>query len=121
MAGQQPVRGGLPAATEAFASTKANRTSMAHRGLSDDRRLVFSQVELGGLEPPTPCLQSMAKTSSTVHGLARSVPQRPSAYSNVQARWCRLWVSSRPTGVHLRQANLSPHVSPEAAWCRPIW
>jgi hypothetical protein len=32
----------------------------------------FSQVELGGLEPPTPCLQSMAKVSSTVHGLARS-------------------------------------------------
>jgi hypothetical protein len=30
----------------------------------------FSQVELGGLEPPTPCLQSMAKVSSTVHGLA---------------------------------------------------
>jgi hypothetical protein len=32
----------------------------------------FSQVELRGLEPLTPCLQSMAKMSSTVHGLARS-------------------------------------------------
>jgi hypothetical protein len=55
-------------------ATKANGTLMAHRGLGHDHRLVFSQVELGGLEPPTPCLQSMAKMSSSVHGLAWSVP-----------------------------------------------
>jgi hypothetical protein len=29
----------------------------------------FSQVELGGLEPPTPCLQNPCKVSSTVSGL----------------------------------------------------
>jgi len=28
-----------------------------------------------GLEPPTPCLQSMAKVSKTVRGLARSAPR----------------------------------------------
>ena len=37
----------------------------------------FSQVELRvelrGLEPPTPCLQSMTKMPSTIRGLARSV------------------------------------------------
>ena len=37
----------------------------------------FSQVELRvelrGLEPPTPCLQSMTKMPSTIYGLARSV------------------------------------------------
>ena len=31
---------------------------MARAGLGHDRCLTFSQVELGGLEPPTPCLQS---------------------------------------------------------------
>jgi hypothetical protein len=56
----------------------------------------FSQVELRGLEPLTPCLQSMAKMSSTVHGLARSVPRSPSEYSYVQARWCRLWGQRDP-------------------------
>ena len=35
----------------------------------------FSQVELRGLEPLTPCLQSMAKMSSTVHGLSRNAPR----------------------------------------------
>jgi hypothetical protein len=30
----------------------------------------FCLVELRGLEPLTPCLQSMAKVSSTVYGLA---------------------------------------------------
>jgi hypothetical protein len=34
----------------------------------------FSQVELGDSPPPTLCLQSMAKMSSTVQGLAWSVP-----------------------------------------------
>src|SRR5215475_9287250 len=38
------------------------------------RRGSFSQVELGGLEPPTPCLQSMTNMSSTVYGLASGVP-----------------------------------------------
>jgi hypothetical protein len=33
----------------------------------------FSQVELRGLEPLTPCLQSMVKVSSTVHDLAEGV------------------------------------------------
>jgi len=50
-------------------------------------------VELGGLEPPTPCLQSMARLSSTVCGLARSGLLGPPESSNVQPCWCRLWVS----------------------------
>jgi hypothetical protein len=41
------------------------------------------------------CLQSSAKLSSTVHGLARTVFKGPPEYGNVQTRWCRLWVSSR--------------------------
>jgi hypothetical protein len=40
-----------------------------------------------------PCLQSSAKMSSTVHGLARSTPRGSLEYGSVQARWCRLWVS----------------------------
>ena len=59
-----------------MSATKANGTLMARRGLGDDHSLVFSlvelRVELRGLEPLTPCLQSMAKVSSVVHGLARS-------------------------------------------------
>jgi hypothetical protein len=47
-------------------ATKANGTLMAHRGLGHDRCLVFSQVELGGLEPPTPCLQNTRRLSDTV-------------------------------------------------------
>ena len=47
--------------------TKANGTLMARRGLGHDHGLTFSQVELGGLEPPTPCLQS-------THTLTRTVP-----------------------------------------------
>jgi hypothetical protein len=60
------------------------------------RGLVFCLVELRGLETLTPCLQSTAKMSSTVCGLGRGAPTGPSEYGNVQARWCRLWVSSRP-------------------------
>ena len=71
-------------------ATKANGTLMAHRGLGHDHRLTFSQVELRGLEPLTPCLQSMARLSSTVHGLGRGAPQGPAEYSSVQACWCRL-------------------------------
>ena len=44
---------------------------MAREGPGVDRGLTFSQVELRGLEPLTPCLQSKAKLSSTVCGLAR--------------------------------------------------
>jgi hypothetical protein len=51
-----------------------------------------------GFSSLTSCLQSSAKVSSTVCGLARSAPRGPREYSNVQARWCRLWVSLRPTG-----------------------
>src|SRR5262245_42975224 len=58
-------------------------------------------VELRGLEPLTPCLQSMAKVSSTVCGLAWSVPSVHPEYSSVQACWCRLWVSSRLTDDRL--------------------
>ena len=56
----------------------------------------FPQVELGRLEPPTPCLQSMAEVSSTVHGRGRDRFRCPREYGNVQACWCRLWVSLRP-------------------------
>ena len=41
-----------------MAAAKANGTLMARRGLDHDHCRTFSQVELGGLEPPTPCLQS---------------------------------------------------------------
>jgi hypothetical protein len=40
---------------------------MARRGLGDDRYLTFSQVELGGLEPPTPCLQTGGSRSTGVY------------------------------------------------------
>jgi hypothetical protein len=44
-------------------AAKANGTLMAHGGLGHDHRLVFSQVELRGLEPLTPCLQSRCSSS----------------------------------------------------------
>jgi hypothetical protein len=53
-----------------------------------------SQVELRGLEPLTPCLQSMARLSKTVYGLARCGLLGPHESGNVQVCWCRLWVSS---------------------------
>ena len=43
-------------------------TLVVNRRFHDLARIV-SRVELRGLEPLTPCLQSMAKMSSTVHGL----------------------------------------------------
>jgi hypothetical protein len=78
-------------------TTKVNGTLMARTGLGDDHRLMFSQVELRGLEPLIPCLQSMAKMSSTVHGPGTKRSRCPSEYNDVQACWCRLWVSARPT------------------------
>jgi hypothetical protein len=48
-------------------ATKANGTLMARRGLGHDHCLMFSQVELGGLEPPAPCLQTGGSTSTGVH------------------------------------------------------
>jgi hypothetical protein len=50
----------------------------------------------------TPCLQSTVKMSNTVHGLARSAPRVHLSPANVQACWCRLWVSSRPAEVYTR-------------------
>jgi hypothetical protein len=47
-------------------ATKANGTLMARGGLGHDHRLTFSQVELGGLEPPTPCLQNRRRLSDAV-------------------------------------------------------
>ena len=47
---------------------------MARSGLGHDHCLTFSQVELRGLEPLTPCLQSMAKLSRTVYGLGWTAP-----------------------------------------------
>jgi len=51
-------------------AAKTNGTLMAHRGLGHDRCLTFLQVELGvelgGLEPPTPCLQNTCRLSDTV-------------------------------------------------------
>jgi hypothetical protein len=44
-------------------ATKANGTLMARRGLDHDHCLMFSQVELRGLEPLTPCLQSRCSSS----------------------------------------------------------
>ncbi len=41
-------------------ATKAHGTLMARRGLGCDHYRTFSQVELSGLEPTTPCLQSDA-------------------------------------------------------------
>src|SRR5262245_5283599 len=63
-------------------------------------RLVRGQV--------SPCLQSMAKMSSTVYGLACSGLLGPSEYSNVQVCWCRLWVSSRPADGHLERGKSAP-------------
>ena len=45
---------------------KLTGTLMAHRGLGGDHRLEFSYVELGGLEPPTPCLQNRRRLSDVV-------------------------------------------------------
>src|SRR5215471_20493911 len=47
-------------------AAKANGTLMARGGFGHDRYLTFSQVELGGLEPPTPCLQNTCRLSDTV-------------------------------------------------------
>jgi hypothetical protein len=58
-------------------------------------------VELRGLEPLSPCLQSMAKMSSTVYDLARSGLSGLPESNNVQVCWCRLWVSSRSTDGHV--------------------
>jgi len=71
-------------------ATKANGTLMARRGLDPDHCLMFSQVELRGLEPLTPCMQSMAKMSSTVRGLGRSAPRghmSPAPSSSVGVGW----------------------------------
>jgi hypothetical protein len=46
-----------------MSTTKVNGTLMARTGLGDDHRLMFSQVELRGLEPLTPCLQSRCSSS----------------------------------------------------------
>jgi hypothetical protein len=56
-------------------------------------RIVFTRGAKG-TRTADPCLQSTARLSSTVYGLARSGLLDPSAYSNVQVCWCRLWVSS---------------------------
>src|SRR5262249_6363266 len=74
----------------------------------------FSQVELGGLEPPTPCLQSMAKMSGTVYDLARSDLSCLPESNNVQACWCRLWVSSRHAALNSqpRMTNASQFTLP---------
>jgi hypothetical protein len=58
-----------------------------------------------------PCLQSMAKMSSTVHGLARGAPQRPAEYNNVQTCWCRLWVLPRLTDGHLGAEEVRAGIS----------
>ena len=63
---------------------KANGTLMAHRGLGHDHRLAFSQVELGGLEPPTPCLQTEGKTSTAVC-MCRSASQ--SVHTSPPGSW----------------------------------
>jgi hypothetical protein len=47
-------------------ATRANGPLMARGGLGHDHRLVFCLVELGGLEPPTPCLQNRPKLSDVV-------------------------------------------------------
>ena len=48
----------------------------------------------------------MAKMSSTVHGLGMERSQGLPEYSNVQACWCRLWVSTRPVEAHQPQRDL---------------
>jgi hypothetical protein len=75
-------------------------------------------VELGGLEPPTPCLQSMAKMSSSVHGLACSVPSVHLSPA-----------TSRPVGVGcgchrgpLKSSVTGPGQMPGArSTARPLW
>jgi hypothetical protein len=57
----------------------------------------------------TACLQSMAKLYSTVQGLGTERSQSPAEYSDVQACWCRLWVSSR-------YALLSPQLHMIGRW-----
>jgi hypothetical protein len=59
----------------------------------------------------TACLQSMAKVSSTVSGLAWNASQGPSVYGNVQACWCRLWVSPRTPAVTVPAAETGHRLS----------
>lgn len=74
-------------------ATKANGTLMARRGLGHDLCLTFSQVELGGLEPPTPCLQSDVYVCPRGADLAirlsvssREIPQRTPVNGTLMAR-----------------------------------
>ena len=102
-------------------TAEANGTLMARGGLGHDHCLTFSQVELGGLEPPTPCLQSMAKVSSTVYGLARSGLLGPPEYSHVQACWCRLSETFVAGGVAVLQrcTDRASYCRASPRWCRP--
>jgi hypothetical protein len=62
-------------------------------------------VELRGLEPLTPCLQSLATMSSTVHGLVRSfVRVRLSA------------VRSKLVGVGYGCHEVGLALAPSASW-----
>src|SRR5215471_980575 len=79
---------------------------------SDHRADLRNGGSLGGrsegLEPPTPCLQSMAKVSKTVRGTGTERSQSPPGYGNVQDCWCQLWVSSRPAEVQGYSRPASP-------------
>src|SRR5689334_13189323 len=76
----------LPGCPYSFASTSADTATWQDRP-ARGASLCSTAV--------TSCLQSTAKVSSTVRGLGRGAPRSPSEYGNVQARWCRSWVSSR--------------------------
>jgi hypothetical protein len=84
---------------------------MARGGLGDDNSLMFPQVELAGLEPPGPLLAKLGESvqHSPWPGTERS--ERPPEYSNVQACWCRLWVSWRPTEPIFSPVKELPHIS----------
>lgn len=67
---------------------------MARRGLADDHRLVFSQVARG-TRTPDPLLAKHGRNVQRRTWPGRERAQCPSKSNNVQACWCRLWVSAR--------------------------
>jgi hypothetical protein len=83
------------------------RAREGHDLLASDLRPGVSPGGAKGTRTPDPLLAKHGQDvqHSLWPGTQRS--ERPPAYSNVQARWCRLWVLSRPTGVHLQPGKLA--------------
>ena len=73
---------------------------MVRRGLGHDRCLTFSQVDLGGLEPLTSCLQNRPRLSDTVAHLGLSRWARPLGSGLVGCCCGQPWWSA-PTSLPL--------------------